>query len=159
MIKQLSTNNELLTSLPVIQESFKTVADELDLTPVNCPSHPSFITLDGLYALKNSGVFLFGLFIHDVQVGFIAIERSASGVFYIEKLSVLPRHRHNRYGAKLVEFAFDFIRENNGKTVSIGIIDGQAVLKDWYKRFGFSEVSLKQFDHLPFTVCFMEKNL
>ena len=30
------------------------------------------------------------------------------------------------------------------------------VLKDWYGKLGFVEISTMKFPHLPFTVCFME---
>ncbi len=102
---------------------------------------------------------MFGLFNNDFQTGFIALEKPGNDMYYIEKLSVLPECRHNLYGSKLINFAFDFIKKDKGKTVSIGIIEEHKILKEWYMKFGFTEVSLQKFNHLPFTVCFMEKNL
>jgi len=159
MIKEIFTEKELLDSLAVIRESFRTVADEFGLTISSCPCHPSFLTMDNLAQLKEKGVFLFGLFLNDVQIGFVAVENSGSGLFFIEKLAVLPRHRHDSNGARLIQYAFDFIRKSGGRTVSIGIIDEHAVLKEWYCSFGFVEREKKRFGHLPFTVCIMEKSL
>ena len=80
MIKEIFTEKELLDSLAVIRESFRTVADEFGLTISSCPSHPSFLTMDNLAQLKEKGVFLFGLFLNDVQIGFVAVE-PGSGLF------------------------------------------------------------------------------
>lgn len=146
-------------SVEVIRESFKTVADEFMLTEENCPTHPSFITRSGLAALKARGVKLFGLFDNDLQIGFIAVEKANDGVYYIEKLAVLPRYRHNSHGKQLMQFAFDYVKSGNGRIVSIGIIDRHAVLKEWYRGLGFGEMGTKTIEHLPFTVCFMEKNI
>ncbi|HOW81616.1 MAG TPA: GNAT family N-acetyltransferase [Spirochaetota bacterium] len=159
MIKEIFTEKELLDSLAVIRESFRTVADEFRLTVSNCPTHPSFMTLENLKQLREKGVSLFGLFLNDVQIGFVAVENSGSGLFFIEKLAVLPRHRHDSNGARLIQYALDFIRKSGGTTVSIGIIGEHAVLKEWYGGFGFVEREIKRFSHLPFTVCIMEKSL
>jgi ribosomal protein S18 acetylase RimI-like enzyme len=93
--------------------------------------------------------------------GFIAIEKSEKeeGIFYIEKLGVVPRYRHKGYGKKLMGFAAKRVRKLGGKKISIGIIDSNKKLKEWYKQLGFSINGTKNFDHLPFKVCFMEKNL
>ncbi len=42
-----------------------------------------------------------------------------------------------------------------GKYISIGIMDENTGLKKWYLDYGFKEKGTKEFDHLPFTVCFM----
>ena len=33
------------------------------------------------------------------------------------------------------------------------------LLKNWYMSYGFRETGTKAFPHLPFTVCFMEKEI
>ncbi len=156
MIRELTTEKNISESVDIIQKSFSTVACQFNLTRDNCPTHPSFIQLENLLELKRKGLTFFGLFIGDIQAGFIAVERSENGLFFIEKLSVLPEQRHNGYGKKLVLFAVDYIKNHNGKKISIGIIDGQTILKEWYKGCGFVETGTKSFKHLPFTVCFME---
>jgi len=59
----------------------------------------------------------------------------------------------------LMDFACEKISERNGKLISIGIINENSVLKNWYIKYGFIEKGLKRFDHLPFEVCFMEKEI
>lgn len=153
------TGDSLEKSVEIIQRSFQTVADEMGLTRENCPTHPSFITLEQLIQLKKRGFIFFGLFVEKEQVGFIAVEKADDALYYIEKLAVLPEYRHKGYGKILVETALAYIRENGGDKVSIGIIDEQSVLKDWYKEMGFGVISIKEFEHLPFTVCFMEMEI
>jgi GNAT superfamily N-acetyltransferase len=154
-IKEITDCN-LENSVEIIRRSFRTVADELGLNIENCPTHPSFITLYQLAQLRDKGFIFFGTFLENEQVGFIAVEKADDALFYIEKLAVLPEYRHKGYGKKLVEAALAYIMGNGGKRVSIGIIFEQPVLKEWYQGMCFREVSVKQFEHLPFRVCFME---
>jgi ribosomal protein S18 acetylase RimI-like enzyme len=158
-IKEIISENDIRNSVSIIQTSFKTVADELNLTYNSCPTHPSFVTFDKLVELSNKKIKFFGLFIDAIQIGFIALESSNDGLFYLEKLAILPEYRHQSYGRKLVEFAINYVKNSKGNKISIGIINDQEVLKNWYKSFGFIEITIKKFNHLPFTVCFMDKKV
>jgi ribosomal protein S18 acetylase RimI-like enzyme len=100
---------------------------------------------------------MFGLFDNDEQVGFIALEQSDNGTFYLEKLAVLPEHRHKGFGEALTDFIIEYVKNAGGKKISIGIIYENKTLLKWYKQFGFIETGTKNFPHLPFTVCFMER--
>jgi len=158
-IRELAAPAELAESLDIIRASFQTVADQFGLTRENCRGHTVFITIDELEHMQTRGVRLFGLFSGTEQVGFIAVECSEGGSFWIEKLAVLPSERHRGWGRKLVMHAIDHIRTKGGDTVCLGMIDEHAVLKDWYKSLGFVEISIRKFAHLPFTVCMMERDL
>ncbi len=153
------TDDELLRSAKVIRDSFRTVASELGLTRENTPRHPSFSTVRQLRKNIEKGVEFFGLFLGDNQAGFVAVEKADDNLFYMERLAVLPLYRHEGFGKELVSFVFDHVRSRGGKKLSIGIIDKQTVLKDWYKGMGFRETGIRDFPHLPFRVCFMEKDL
>jgi ribosomal protein S18 acetylase RimI-like enzyme len=159
MIKEITAHDQISASVNIIRQAFKTVADEFNLTPHNCPTHPSFITNDALLNLNTKGAKFFGMFIDELQIGFIAVEKSDDGLYFIEKLAVLPPQRHKGFGSSLVRFAMEYIRNNMGKKISIGIINEHALLKNWYKGLGFEEVTIKKYDHLPFTVFFMEKKI
>ncbi len=158
-IKNITTQARFENSVEIIREAFATVANEFGLTRNNCPTHPSFITHDNLLTLKQKGLIFFGLFVDNRQIGFIAIEKANDDLFYIEKLAVLPSHRRCGFGKKLVLFAIDHVKKNMGKKISIGIIEEHTVLKNWYQRIGFKEILIKNLDHLPFAVCFLEINL
>jgi len=156
-IKDLTIETELETSVRIIADSFATIAAEFKLTKENCPTHPFFVTLKQLTEMKRKGLKLFGLFAEGTQVGFVALEKKKDKVYNLEKLAVLPDHRHKGYGGELCGFVEDFVKNAGGKNLSIGIINEHAILKQWYISKGFNETALTKFTHLPFTVCFMEK--
>jgi ribosomal protein S18 acetylase RimI-like enzyme len=156
-IRSLSTDEELAGSVQVIRESFQTVADELGLTERNCPTHPSFMSFERLKAETVKGLRCFGLFTGGAQAGFVAAFPASADLFYLERLAVLLDYRHRGYGRILVDHVFSFARERGGKRISIAVIHESDVLKRWYSDYGFRETGTKVFPHLPFTVCFMEK--
>lgn len=157
-IGEVGSEGALDSSVRVIRDSFRTVAEDLGLTTDNCPTHPSFITIEQLETLKAKGLSLFGLFLETSQIGFVAVERANATLYYMEKLAVLPQYRHSGHGRRLVAFVIDHVRHAGGQKLSIGTIDEQRVLKDWYMMLGFAEASTSAFPHLPFTVCFMERD-
>ena len=159
VIREIANGNEPENSVKVIAVSFKTVAVEFKLNRDNCPTHPSLITLPQLNEMRRKGLKLFGLFEDDTQVGFVAVEKKKGKVYLLEKLAVLPERRHKGYGAELINFVCEYVKNTEGKSISIGIIDESTVLKKWYEGKGFHETAITKFAHLPFTVCFMEKSI
>jgi ribosomal protein S18 acetylase RimI-like enzyme len=159
MIREVSSDNEMKESVKVTKDSFATVAVDLNLNEQNCPTHPAFISLAGLKKLRDKGARTFGLFQGSRQIGFVAIEKASDDLYYMEKLAVLPEYRHRGFGKRLMDFVFDYVRGENSATISIGIIDESKVLKNWYRDYGFVETGTRRFEHLPFVVCFMEKEM
>ena len=157
-IKQIKTQEQLDESLEVIRKSFRTVAEEMNVTREKTPDHPAFYTMERMKELYKKAVF-WGLYVDGRQVGFVAAEKSDGGVYYMDRLSILPAYRLQGHGRKLVQHMFDYVRKQGGAKVALGMVDTQKVLKNWYKSFGFVETGTKQFEHLPFLVCFMEKDL
>jgi len=143
-------------SARVIREAFATVAKEFNITKENAPSNGAFIKADALKSLAEKGVKLFDVWQGGERAGFFAIEDAGGGVFYIEKLAVLPGKRHNGIGRRMLDFAAQYIKNLSGEKISMAIVNENAVLKRWYEDYGFTEVRLKRIEHLPFTVCFME---
>jgi len=159
IIKPVQGDSDLEAAARVVRAAFATVAAEFDLTPENCPTHASFVTAEQLAAMGERGAELFGLFADGEPLGFAALEDAGGGVFYVEKLAVLPEYRHAGYGAQLMRFACDLAVIRGGTRVSIGIIDESEELADWYARLGFTDKERIEFPHLPFTVRIMEKEL
>jgi N-acetylglutamate synthase-like GNAT family acetyltransferase len=91
--------------------------------------------------------------------GCVALEKASDEVFYLERLAVLPEHRRKGFGTVLVNHVFDKAKEIGARRVEIGIISKDMELKSWYKRFGFISKGMRKFDHLPFVVEFMYKEL
>lgn len=152
-------DDEIESSARVIRDSYSTVALEFNLTSQNCPTNPAFITQEVLRNLKDKGINMFGLFVYGIQIGFVAIEKADEKKYYMEKLAVEPQHRHQGYGKILVDYVVNYVYSKKGIILSIGIINENDLLKKWYNDYGFKEIGCKKFVHLPFTVCFMEKEI
>lgn len=159
--RKISPEEELDKIIDILNNSHLTIAEEFGFTRENNPSNNAFIDANTLRSQLTKGIELFTAESEDKQVGCIAIEKSAnqSGTFYIEKVSVLPEARHNGYGEKIMKFAEDKIKDKRGKKVSLALIDKNYRLKHWYEQLGYSETGTRDFPHLPFLVCFMEKEL
>ena len=157
-IKEITGDCRLESSLSVIRDAFSTVAKELKLTPESAPTHPFFSTREQLIELHKKAVF-FGLYVNGEQAGFVAAEKAGDGAYFLGRLAVIPRLRHQGYGRKLVEFTLDYAKQQGGVKVALGTIDEYKILKDWYETLGFTETGTRRFEHLPFTVCFMEYDL
>lgn len=160
MIRQLTSEQTFNDCASVIRKSFQTIAEEFDLTPDNAPTNPAFITYERILESIHKGTVFFGLYSGQVLVGCIAVEKSPKDptLFFIERLAVLPEQRHHGFGKELLDYAFSYIRELEGKTVSIGIMDNNTRLKNWYLAYGFTATEIRSYTHLPFDVCFMSKN-
>ena len=59
----------------------------------------------------------------------------------------------------MMDFAAEKIKGYGGKWISIALIDSNTILKNWYLSQGFKETGIKDFPHLPFRVCFMNKKV
>jgi ribosomal protein S18 acetylase RimI-like enzyme len=158
-IMPITEDNMLEEAARVVSSSFSTVATEQGLTRENCPTHPSFTDRDELKKIKDRGVELFGLYLDGELVGFVALERALDGSCYLEKLAVIPEYRHRGYGGQLVSYACSRAASLGAGSISAGIISEQEVLKSWYLGLGFEEKGTREYAHLPFSVCFMEKEL
>jgi GNAT superfamily N-acetyltransferase len=143
----------------IIQRSYQTVARSFNLTPDNCPRHPSNCTPEWIAHDLDRGVAYFLLSEHQYPVGCAALERADERTCYLERLAVLPEYRHNGQGEKLVNFIIEKARIYKADTLGIGIIEEQAVLKKWYEGLGFTATGTRKFDHLPFTVGFLQYDL
>lgn len=150
------TDSEIPRSAAVIRESFATVAADFGLTRQNCATNPAFLTDEKLFQELARGVRMLGLFEGQKQVGFVALEKSDSGLWFLEKLAVLPARRHKGYGRQLMDHGREYVRLHGGKRISIGVIFENTVLLDWYEAYGFTRTALKTFPHLPFTVCLLQ---
>lgn len=151
----LSSDIPILTAL--IRNSFRDVADRFNLTSENCPTHPSNCMNEWVESALKKGIKYYILERESVPCGCVALEQAQPGVFYLERLSVLPQFRRNGFGELLVNYALNEAQKLGAHRVDIGIISQQTELKEWYKKLGFSIKKESQFEHLPFVVAFMTK--
>lgn len=149
---------DLPECLYVIRKSFATVAAEFGLTEENCPRHTSFMKLSKLEARFAGGARMFALRKQNSIVGFVLLRALDGGAYELDHLAVLPEHRHKGYGKLLLDYCKNNVGNglDRSATIKIGIIEENTVLKKWYAANGFRHTGTKKFDHLPFTVGFME---
>lgn len=147
------------TVVNLLRRACVTVAQRFGLTQENCPKSPAFYTEDRVEADLERGVQYYLLEDDGEVCGCVALEKATPEVGYLERLAVLPEHRSKGYGSALVRHVLAQAQSVGLNRVGIGIISDDTRLKEWYRHFGFVETGTKEFDHLPFVVAFMEKEL
>ena len=141
-----------------IRHAYQDVAQRFDLTPQNCPKHPSNCTDEWVRKDMERGVRYYVLEKHGNISGCVALEKAGPELGYLERLAVLPPYRRRGFGKTLVRHVFHQSEEMGIGIISIGIIARQEELKTWYLGLGFLEGETKSFDHLPFQVTFLSRN-
>jgi diamine N-acetyltransferase len=159
MIRQVTIQDDFDKLAKLLNDSYSTVVDDFGITKENCPFHNAYINGDTLKSKLIPIREFYCLEDNNQPIGFIVIEKSDNEkeTFYIEKVAIHPDYRHKNKGRQIMEFAENRILELGGKRISVGLIDENKQLKDWYKSQGYKETGTKIFDHLPFNVCFMDK--
>lgn len=155
MIREMALG-ELDECAGVIRREFGTVAEEFGLTAENVPTNGAFLKTERLLAEREKGFLQYGLLYDGAVIGYMQLEKAGEGTYYLEKLAVLPEHRHKGCGRRLLDFAQVKVRALDGRKIGITIIEENTRLKDWYAAYGFTHTGTKRYDHLPFTVGFME---
>lgn len=147
----------VLTGL--IRKANQDVAARFGLTSENAPKHPSNCSDAWIAGAMVKGVRYFLLEADTVPCGCIALEAGRGSIGYLERLAVLPDFRRQGYGATLVRHALKEARKGGIRRVEIGIIAAHTELQRWYQGLGFEIDRTRSFDHLPFDVTFMHRNL
>lgn len=151
--------DETQTVVSVLRSACATVARRFGLTEENCPKSPAFYTEDRARADFEQGVQYYLLEEQGVVCGCVALEKARPEIGYLERLAVLPEHRSKGFGSALVRYVLAQARSMRLERVGIAIISEDEPLKEWYRQFGFVLTGTRKFDHLPFVVAFMEKEL
>lgn len=149
--------------LNVIQEAFKTVADTLGMTKGIFPASGAFLDKNGVYKLINKGAHLYGLYVGDGSgeklVGCIAFSSKDGLKYKLMKLAILPEYRHCGYGSFLIDYVEVKIAALGGKSIGLGMVAENVILKDWYLSKGFKVLKTKAYKATNYHICFMEKTL
>ncbi|MBQ7115339.1 MAG: GNAT family N-acetyltransferase [Clostridia bacterium] len=159
MIIQVERKEQLNICLEIIRSSFITVAEEFWLTESNCPSHTAFMSFDKFEKQFDDGRPMFLFYQDTIPVGYFSLTKCSDDEWELNNLAVLPDYRHLGIGKAMVNYAVKMVKSYGGNKISIGIIEENTKLKDWYLKLGFNHFSTRKFEHLPFTVEFMELNL
>lgn len=148
--------SQLDLAAEVIRSSFATVAKEFNITKENFPNHTSFMTTEKLQNNFTWGWLIFGLYEKEKLVGYVALSKQNDGVYELHNLAVLPDFRHKNYGRQLIDFCKSKVKELGGNKITLGMIEENTVLKNWYISNGFVHTGTKKFDNWSFTAGFME---
>jgi ribosomal protein S18 acetylase RimI-like enzyme len=143
----------------VITKSFSTVAQEFHFTKESVPHFPAFITVDVIQKQIKNGLVLFASVESDQVIGSIGIKDTGNNIFKIERLAVLPDHRHYKIGQTLMNYAINRIIENNGTVAKVEIVYENIVLRKWYENQGFHVIAVDLYESLPFQVGVLTKEL
>lgn len=159
MIYKVTQREQLNICLEIIHKSFQTVADDMNLTKENCPSYTVFMPLEKLQNQFENGIPMFLYQLNNKFVGYFSLRVNGDSV-ELNNLSVLPEYRHFGIGKELVNYAIDYSKKTTtSNKIKIGIVEENTILKEWYKTLGFVHKGTRKFEHLLFTVGFMELNL
>ena len=160
MIRKVN-EQELSACADIIRESFITVATDFDLTIENAPRFTAFAATEERLKWHFFGERrpMYAFFDKDTIVGYYSLLLQENNECELNNLCVIPSHRHQKIGAELLKHAFDAAKEFGCKTMNIGIVEENQVLKKWYETFGFVPVGTQKFDFFPFTCGYMKKSL
>lgn len=158
MIKQVERQDIELCA-QVIRKSFETVAKKFNITEKNCPGHTSFIKTEKLNRQYDEKRPMYVYFSNETIIGYFSLCKNSDSSYELDNLAVLPEYRHRGYGKAMIDFAKDKVKEFGGNKITIGIIEENEILKSWYGSLGFKHTEIKKFEHLPFTVGFMELDI
>jgi ribosomal protein S18 acetylase RimI-like enzyme len=148
-------DNDIDLLAKIIRESNKDVAELFGLTRTNAPKHPSFCTPDWILSEFQRGQRYFLYKDEGIAKGCVAFEQPNENTSYLNRLSVLPEHRKQGIGSKLVSHILNFSKQKRVTDVSIGIIAEHEQLMHWYQKSGFIKGATQKFEHLPFNVLYM----
>ena len=143
----------------LLRDSFRDVAEKFALTTENCPKFAGFNAKERVKSDFEKGLTYYLLEENDRACGCVALEKAGPDLCYLGRLAVLPEHRNKGFGEVLVKHLFEQAKKIGIRRVEIGIISKHRKLKNWYKKFGFVQKGTKKFNHLPFIVAFMYKEL
>lgn len=156
MIIRVESKEQLDICLDIVHKSFQTVADEMILTKANCSSYTAFMPIEKLISQFENNTPMLLYQYNGCFAGYFSLSINDDSV-ELNNLAVLPEYRHLGIGKELVDYAITYSKNILGANkIKIGIVEENTILKEWYEKIGFVHTGTQKFEHLPFTVGFME---
>ena len=156
MIIRVESKEQLDICLDIVHKSFQTVADEMILTKDNCSSYTAFMPIEKLISQFENNTPMPLYQYNGCFAGYFSLSINDDSV-ELNNLAVLPEYRHLGIGKELVDYAITYSKNILGANkIKIGIVEENTILKEWYEKIGFVHTGTQKFEHLPFTVGFME---
>lgn len=153
--------DEIDACVSLIRHSFLTVAQDFGFTAQNAPRFTAFATdaqrLQWQYAQGRP------MFIccdtHSAPIGYYSLCEKDGETVELNNLCVLPEHRHQKLGEKLLLHAIREAMVRGYRVMTIGIVEENRQLRAWYEKYGFVHTGTQKFDFFPFTCGYMQKKL
>ena len=151
------TGEDLPACADVIRRSFMTAADRFGLTKENAPRFTAFaVTEERLARQLGSGREMFALCAAAGDIiGYYSLAPKEDGTCEMSNLCVLPDHRRSGYGELLLDDAREKARAAGRKAITIGIVEENTALRQWYEKAGFIHTGTEKLDFFPFTCGYM----
>lgn len=144
----------------IIRDAFKEVAERMGFTEESNPRATPFYTRSRFMEDVEKDNVFYLLQLDGQPCGCVAIEKANDKeVRYLRRLAVLPECRKQGFGKALVDHVFKEAARQGASRIEIGIIAEDEILRNWYAKLVFASKGTKKFDHLPFMVEFMKKEL
>lgn len=159
MIREIN-KSDIPECVNVIRQSFLTVAQEFNFTVENAPRFTAFAANEErLLCQYEQHRPMYGYFENEKIVGYFSLEIKDNGECELNNLCVLPEYRHKKIGSKLLSCAFEQAIKRNCTKMTIGIVEENKALRQWYEDNGFGHTGTQKFEIFPFTCGYMEKAL
>lgn len=152
---------EIPACAELIRTSFRTVAEEFDITPENAPRFTAFAVNEErlrwqLFTEKRP---MFTAWEGETPAGYCSLLRLSDGAWELNNLCTHPDFRHHGIGGKLLQHAEHTAKRFGGKVMQLGIVEENQRLRRWYEAAGYRYTGTKKFDFFPFTCGYLEKAL
>ena len=145
----------------LIQDSFLTVAREFGLNPENAPRYTAFsISPEKLewQSLEGRAMFVYENEAGEI-VGYYSLDIAGYEDCELVNLCVKPEWRHRKIGEELFRHATEQAKRWKFKAMTIGIIEENIVLREWYESLGAKHIGTRKFNFFPFTCGYMKVKL
>ena len=160
MIREVK-REDIPTCANLIRSSFMTVADEYGITKENAPRFTAFaISDDRLYGhVDQERRPMFVAEEDGVLCGYYSLLIQENGECELNNLAVLPQYRHRGIGKQLLEHSYTTAKNMGCRTMNIGIVEENTVLRKWYEENGAIHIGTQKFDFFPFTCGYLKREL
>lgn len=148
--------DDLKEAAVIIRKGFETVKERFNLTYENAKGNSAFLKDEKLISNYHKGRLMFGLYFDNSLIGFIQLEERKGNEAYIEHFTILEQYRGLGYGEMLLKYAISKAKELGLEKVTLGAMNDDTKLKEYYLKNGFKIKNTKRFKGYTYTVVFME---
>lgn len=134
------TEKDIPECVQVIRRSFQTVADEFGFTAEKDPKFTSYATTEERlrWHMFTEHRPMYACFVDGGIAGYYSLHIDG-GEVELSNLCTLPEFRHRKVGEGLMFHAFDRARELGFTEITIGVVEQNERVRQWYEGYGFTK--------------------